>query len=165
MHSAPSVTYPVARSRGAQRLLLAIWLLGAGAAALSCLQSGGAAWRQGLPVLAVLASGAACWIAFRRDSAGGTLNFNGRQWSLSGPGGVAGARLRLALDLQALLLVRLEARDARQRWIWLDRRSLPARWLDLRRAIHSRAAPEAILSADEAEADSRGSPASPRPQP
>ena len=46
MHSAPSVNYPVGQSRGARRLLLSIWFLGAAGMALACLQSGGAAWRR-----------------------------------------------------------------------------------------------------------------------
>jgi toxin CptA len=144
MHSAPSVNYPVGHSRSARRLLLSIWLLGASGMALACLQSGGAAWRQALLGLSVLGAGAAAWAGFRRASASGALNFDGRNWSITGFGGLEGARASVALDLQSLMLVRLDVPAGRRRWLWLDRRAQPETWLDLRRALHSRA----VLSAE-----------------
>ena len=94
---------------------------------------------QALLGLSVLGAGAAAWAGFRRDSAQGALNFDGRNWAITGRGALEGARVSVALDLQSLLLVRLDGPEGGRRWLWLDRRAQPETWLDLRRAVHSRA--------------------------
>ena len=62
MHSAPSVTYPVGRSRGATRILIATWALGAGCAGLSCYLFDSAGWRQLLLVRLTQPGRASRWI-------------------------------------------------------------------------------------------------------
>jgi toxin CptA len=141
MHSAPSVTYPVGRSRGATRILIATWALGAACAGLSCYLFDSAGWRQLLLVLSVLLSGLAAGLGLRSDGAG-VLNFDGLGWTLTGahPGrAVHAARAAVALDLQSLLLVRLTQPGRASRWIWVEQRAMPERWRDLRRAVYSRA--------------------------
>ncbi|RST54914.1 hypothetical protein [Variovorax sp. DXTD-1] len=140
MHSAPSVTYPVGRSRGATRILIATWALGACCAGLSCYLFDSAGWRQLLLVLSVLFSGIAAALGLRSDGAG-VLHFDGLRWSLTGTDrgrAVHAAQASVALDLQSLLLVRLTEPGRAARWIWTERRALPERWRDLRRAVYSR---------------------------
>jgi toxin CptA len=143
MHSAPAVSYPVGRSRDADRLLLGLWALGA-----TC--AGGAVFhlddtlggRAALLVLSVLCAGAAAlWLG--RSALSGELHFDGRDWSLGGAPSsspsFAAARAEMGLDLQFLMLLRLVEPGRPRRWLWLERRGNPSRWQDLRRAVYSRA--------------------------
>jgi toxin CptA len=144
MHSAPSVSYPVGRSRWAGAMLLVAWALGACATALWCVQvqpSGGRA----LPVVAlVVASGVAGGWSWARHPSG-TLAWDGESWSWSGER-AAGGTLEVVLDLQRLLLVRWRGPSSGG-WLWLEKSALPARWDDLRRAVYSRARPQALPGA------------------
>ncbi len=45
-------------------------------------------------------------------------------------------QVRLALDLQRWMLIRMQHLDGRRAWVWADAASDPTHWLDLRRAIH-----------------------------
>lgn len=45
--------------------------------------------------------------------------------------------IELAVDLQILALVRLQGAGRHPRWTWMERWRAPARWNDLRRALHS----------------------------
>jgi len=145
MHGAPSVTYPVGRSRGAARLLTVVWALGALCAGASCYFFDSVGWRHALLLLSVLFAGAAAGIGLRRDGAG-FLHFDGRLWSLataasdaSDPArSVLAARAFVALDLQSLLLLRLSEAGRPNRWLWVERQAMPERWRDLRRAVYSR---------------------------
>jgi hypothetical protein len=141
MHSAPSVSYPGGRSRHADRLLLALWLRGAGAVALACVQSAGMGWRGGVLFLCVVVAAVGAWMARFRSTGGTDLVFDGQHWSMSGGVEAPMARASVMLDLQALLLIRLTGAAGRARWVWAERRAMPERWRDLRRALYSRAAP------------------------
>src|SRR5688572_15252951 len=83
MHSAPSVTYPVGRTRGATRILLALWTLGVCCAGAACYLFDSNGWRQLLLLLSVVFSGVAAGFGLRRDGAA-TLHFDGLHWSLTG---------------------------------------------------------------------------------
>jgi toxin CptA len=145
MHSAPSVTYPVGRSRSAAVLLALVW----GAAAAVVLQwaalPGVSPARLGTGWLALAAAGvAAGWTWWA--AAPGVLAWDGAGWTWTGSGAgavIAGGRLEVGLDLQRVLLVRWRGPDA-ARWLWLERASCAERWDDLRRAVYSRARPEAL---------------------
>jgi len=140
MHSAPSVNYPVGRSRNAQRLLFGLWAVGACCAAAACWRFDGVDWRQGVLMLSVAATGAFAWTAgIRKAGAAESLNFDGQHWSLREPfAGSGTARASVALDLQSLVLVRLAVPGRAQRWIWLEQQAMPERWRDVRRALYSR---------------------------
>jgi hypothetical protein len=138
MYGVPSVNYPVGRSRHAERLLLALWLFGLGVAVLAGVQSTGAGWRDGVLLLCVVAAALGAR-AGRLRSGPADLVFDGQRWSLSG--GAPMARAAVMLDLQALLLIRLTQPLGAARWIWAERRAMPGRWRDLRRALYARAAP------------------------
>ena len=117
-----------------------IWTAGACCAGVVCYQFESMGWRSAVLLASVVVAGAAAGLAWRRACAG-ELHFDGQNWRLGGAGAgpVDAARLLPALDLQSLLLVRLAAPGQRPRWCWLERRSAPHHWLDLRRAVYSRA--------------------------
>ncbi len=140
MHSAPSVNYPVGRSRGATRILVVLWALGACCAGASCYLFDSAGWRQLLLVLSVAFAGVAAGFGLRRDGAG-VLHFDGLQWSLSSADaarGVRNARVLAALDFQSLMLLRLTEPGRARHWVWIEQRAMPERWRDVRRAVYSR---------------------------
>ncbi|MEJ8848985.1 hypothetical protein [Variovorax rhizosphaerae] len=140
MHNAPSVSYPMGRSRVAARLLVAIWAAGAGCAAWVCWQIGAGGWRATMLACSVLLAALAAGALLGRQRPG-ELRFDGRDWRMTGAVNFRAARLTPALDFQSLMLVRLWAPKRRHRWLWLERRSAPERWLELRRAVYSRASP------------------------
>ena len=146
MHSAPSVSYPVGRSsRHAHCLLLALWSAGGCVAALTAWRLehlGGRTALLGASVL--LASFGLRHGGTGRAQGPAVLHFDGSAWALVGAAstharGLQTARAEVCLDFQSLMLVRLQQAGREQRWLWLDARSEPARWADLRRAVYSRA--------------------------
>jgi hypothetical protein len=138
MHSAPSVIYPVGRSRYARRLLVLVWALGVAGVTLASVQAEGFDWRRAMLALSAVVAGAAAWTGLLQSTAPGRLAFDGRHWSISGGAPLSAARASVALDLQSLLLVSLDEPARRRRWVWVDRQALPERWLDLRRALRAR---------------------------
>lgn len=148
MRSAPSVNYPVGRSRYAERLLLTIWILGACCAIAVCWRFDGSYWRESASMLSVAATGVLARIGSLRSAAVASLSFDGRYWTVWGrriPGKSGKSRASVAVDLQSLLLVRVAEPGGPRHWLWLERRAMPARWRDLRRALYSRApAPDSL---------------------
>jgi toxin CptA len=140
MHNAPSVSYPVWRSRNAERLLLMLWGLGVSGVSIACIQSAAVGWREGILLISAFVAGAAVCTGVFRYSYPADLTFDGQHWTMSGRIPIRTARASVALDLQFLLLICLKESAWTRRWIWLDRRAMPARWRDLRRALYSRAA-------------------------
>jgi toxin CptA len=140
MHSAPSVIYPVGRSRYSERLLLVFWILGACSVVIACGQAGGVGWRHGVLVISAVAAGiaAACTGGFRR-AASEELSFDGQHWSLTGKLAPRSARASVGLDFQSVLLISLTAPGCARHWIWVERSAKPESWRDFRRALYSRA--------------------------
>lgn len=75
----------------------------------------------------------------------GVLQFDGQAWTLgptaksfSGPLALS-VPPEVLLDLQAHLWVRIVPSGHSSQWLWLERSSQPERWMDLRRAVYSRA--------------------------
>ena len=141
MHGAPSVSYPVGRSRMARRVLLVHWICGACCTAAACWHLGKVDWRSGVLVLGLLGAGMAARASALRRTAPTLLNFDGLGWSMTGPAGLQAGQARVALDTQSSLLVRLAGPRRTSCWIWLERHAMPERWQDLRRALYSRAVP------------------------
>jgi len=141
MHSAPSVTYPVGRSPFAGTVLLLIWLVGAVTVVLwwSLVMEG--SWRHVLAVLAVCTCAAFAarqwWLTPE-----GVLSWDGETWTWEAPGGSQAGSPEVAVDLQRWMLLRWAANNA-VRWLWLERSRCGERWDDVRRAVYSRARPEA----------------------
>ena len=139
MHSAPSVSFPVGRSRFASRLVAGVWLLGAAAFVAWCLEYSGAGWRTAALVVLLLVAGLGVRRATRAGE-GSLLKWDGQLWSCSGKLCFGNATMTPQLDFQSLMLVRLQEQGRRTAWLWLDRAFDPTRWLDLRRAVHASAA-------------------------
>lgn len=85
----------------------------------------------------------------------GVLQFDGQAWTFNRVAPPSSVPLALAappevlLDLQAYLWVRILPVGHSPLWLWLERSSQSERWVDLRRAVYSRASP-GVDNADEA---------------
>ncbi len=139
MHNAPSVSYPVGRPRLAGLLAAGLWLAGVAVALLWLHQADMPGWRQGVAAAALLATGAWALLSWIR-SPSGELHWDGAAWT--GPCGCGAGAIEVALDLQHVLLVRGQW-SGPARWLWLERSRCPHGWLELRRAVFSRARPAA----------------------
>ena len=148
MHSAPSVTFPVGRSAFLGGLLAGSGVLGMLAvfADMVCCRGAGAA-SAGLLWCGWAATGVWAWtrqpqgrLSWRAGDSR-TLETGARaagHWSwVSGAyrEGVALLRVERVYDLQGVMLLRLHNADGARTWVWVERRSDPARWQDLRRAL------------------------------
>ena len=154
MRNAPSVTYPVGRCAvhgGVLALLSVLGLLALGLLA-ALWSSAGPVWLWGggcvWAVWSALALGA--WWRSPR----GQLQWDARAasatalpgervggWRWHG-GGMSSAdldRVEWVWDAQTTLLLRLYPRAERARWVWLETRSDPGRWDDVRRALTNHA--------------------------
>lgn len=103
-------------------------------------------WRVALAFFAVAGAGLAVRSALKSLPTG-QLVWDGNAWrweSLGYQTGIAEYDVSVIADLQSRLLLRLENPASASLWLWLERGSLPERWLDLRRAIYAtrRASPE-----------------------
>ena len=136
MHSAPSVIFPVGRSRMARRLLWSVWGLGAAVLAVWCVQFSGSAWRTAL-LAAVLPLSACAALAASRMGQESRLQCNVLLCPCAASAWLGPALATVHLDLQSLVLVRLLESGRAAAWFWLERASCPERWLDLRRALHA----------------------------
>jgi toxin CptA len=144
MHGAPAVSYPVGRSRVAGALLLAAWAAGAAGVIAWLLVADPAPARWAACVAAVLIGGAVALHAWTR-SVRGELAWSGEEWSWTrNARAQAGGLVDAVLDLQHTMLLRWQVSpgSAAGRWLWVERRTDPARWDALRRAVYSRARPE-----------------------
>ena len=140
LHNAPPVVYPLGRSRFLGALLLGVWFLGLFAVLFWHFQgSAQLDWRLALVGCSVLGAGIAAGIAWHRTPVG-RLAWDGEVWCWKSPGYQAGTveyKLCVLGDFQHLLLLRLENPDHACLWLWVERRAMPERWLDLRRAVYS----------------------------
>jgi hypothetical protein len=143
MHNAPSVTYPVGRSRWGAALLALAWLAGVAVVLQWSRQDGVGAGPAVVAWAGVAGVGLAAARAWWRGPSG-ALAWDGANWRWeAGPPG----RVQVGLDLQAFLLVHWRAAGG-ARWLWLERAACPERWDDLRRAVYSRARPQALPVAE-----------------
>lgn len=153
LRSAPSVSFPVGRSRFQGQCLAAIWLLGALAVVLWWAQAAIHAWQLSLALALLAGGGMLSWRHWARAPMG-TLHWREQQWHFS-PGAATTADigddpveplddLQVVLDLQSVLLLRCAVPGQWRgpwggQWFWLARRDDPVRWHALRRAAFARA--------------------------
>ena len=149
--SAPSVSYPFGRNRVLGRVLLAVGALGACALLAWAIQG----VRPGADGL--LGGAAGVWLAacaaglhFWRGQPAGAIHWDGESWeiALADPRGGLGPFRALSgvpgvfIDLQSHLWVQVLVPPGRRSlWLWVAQSSQPERWLDVRRAVYSRAKP------------------------
>jgi len=146
MHSAPSVNYPVGRSRWVARALILTWVAGAAAAVFWRRQVdsnlGADDWRQWVLVAGLIVAALGVRAALRAQPVG-QLRWDGQYWLLQ-DANERGAEHGLAqasvhFDIQSLMLIRLAPADSPVQWLWAERYRAPDRWRALRRALYSRA--------------------------
>jgi len=139
-HNAPPVVYPLGRSRFLGALLVGLWLCGVLLALAWFRQTAGQpGWRIALVFVSVAGAGAAACRGWWNTPAG-QLAWDGEVWRWESPGyqaGVAEYSLSVLADFQQVLMLRLENQAHACLWLWVERRSMPERWLDLRRAVYS----------------------------
>ncbi|NMM77089.1 hypothetical protein B2J86_05990 [Acidovorax sp. SRB_14] len=143
-HHAPAVRYPVARGvwlgwalvayATAGFLALLAWALWGAGTRNAMVGAAGVLW------LGCCALALHFWCSWRPA----TLAWNGSHWSLEAPAGAIAspATIQVHLDLQRCLWVRLQPvlpHPVRAHWLWLEQRSAPEHWGELRRAVYSRA--------------------------
>ncbi len=138
MHNAPSVSYPVGRSRFAAWLAGFLWLAGLGVLVLWLLPPAAPGWRQALAAALVLLSGAVVvrgWFNMPQ----GELSWDGQYWAWASEGACRQGTVTVHLDMQHRLLLRFQGAGGAAQWLWPERKKQSARWDDLRRAVYSRA--------------------------
>ncbi|MBE7941953.1 MULTISPECIES: hypothetical protein [Ramlibacter] len=139
MHGAPSVIYPVGRSRFEGLLILAACAAAAaGLIGWALRADPGPAALLAAAVLA-LATAALALAGWWRTP-GRRLQWDGEGWLLDGQ---ALAAVDAVADLQRLLVLRCRRAAGGTAWLWPERDSDPSHWHGLRRAVYSRARPDA----------------------
>ena len=147
--NAPSVKYPFGRSRVLGSFIFAVGLLGAGAVATWAFLGtrAGSLWPVAIACGLWLASIAGA-LHFWHGQPVGIVHWNGQSWEVALPDGphrerswALSAGPGVFLDMQTHLWVHVSPAGRQGLWLWLSRSSQPERWLDLRRAVYSRAKP------------------------
>jgi hypothetical protein len=138
MYLPPAAAWNVGHARWPWRFVAATGLLGL----CLCLWL---AVRQpwGMSSLILLALPGPCLLVAARglrNSPTGQLRWDGTHWHWVGHGGsgteaCAVTRMACVIDLQWLMLLRVDCESAAVRWLWLESPHMDARWLALRRAV------------------------------
>ncbi len=138
-HNAPSVVYPVQRSSTLGSWLLAVWGLGLCILALWTLSSTAWGWRASVAAVVAAGTGLAALMSWRASRCG-QLAWDGQSWhwdSLTRLCSSEQSKLSVVVDAQFALLLLFEAVSGTRHWLWVERKSQPERWMDLRRAVYS----------------------------
>jgi toxin CptA len=153
LHSAPSVLYPLGRSRFLGCWLLAGWLLAAGVTLWWWRASATDDWRPLLGCIALLFTAWVMATGWQRAPVG-RLQWDGQRWRWESAVYRSGTALeppRVVLDVQFALLLRLDNQAGAVWWLWAERSAWPSRWLDLRRAVHAKHRPTTLQDSEAAE--------------
>lgn len=144
----PPVSYVLRRSAALAVVLVLLLFLSGSALAVWSIQGAGIVfWPMfvGWGLWGLAAAGALqYWLGQFR----GVLRWDGLHWQLDGlqPQGVPWVLSfspEVLLDAQTHLWVCVSPAGHSRIWLWLERSSQPERWMDLRRAVYSRAKPGA----------------------
>ncbi|MES2190325.1 MAG: hypothetical protein V4454_09390 [Pseudomonadota bacterium] len=138
-HSAPPVVYPLGRSRFQACLLAGIWFAAACSVLFWFYSSQQADWRIYIAAMAMIASGLAAFVGWRRTAVG-QLVWDGQLWRWEGSGhqpGMSEQYISVVADFQRLVLIRMENQAQKSMCMWCERAAFPERWLDFRRAVFS----------------------------
>jgi toxin CptA len=145
MHTAPSVSFPVGRSRFAAGSLLMIWLAAALAIGLWWAQVQTPGWLAGAGTLLLAGVGISAALNWVHAPVR-ALVWDGSVWRCDVQGKLEEGEPAVSLDLQRWLLLRWTS-GQRVRWLWLEQARGVERWGDVRRAVYSRARPQALRQA------------------
>ncbi|MDB5890627.1 MAG: hypothetical protein JWP47_1458 [Polaromonas sp.] len=130
--------YPVGRSRFQAALLLGLWCAGLAVATFWGASRSHLDWRTGLVILALITSGLAARSSWNKAPTG-HLGWDGQAWrweDVRYPTGLANRHISLMADFQSSILLRMQTEND-TRWLWLEKNSMPERWMDFRRALYS----------------------------
>ena len=133
------MTYPLGRSHWLAWVLSGFWLGSVLVVGAWIDASQHIGWRHSTGLAAVICAGLAAYIGWK-NSPIGQLAWDGQVWRWEGPGyqaGVAEYELAAAVDLQHVMLLRIENPAHAKLWLCAERSAFPDRWLDLRRAVYS----------------------------
>lgn len=150
LHSAPSVLYPLGRSRFLGCCLLVGWLLAAGVTLYWWRASATTDWR---PLFGCVALLLAAWViatGWQRAPVG-RLQWDSQRWRWESAVYRSGTALeppRVVLDVQFALLLRLDNQAGAAWWLWAERSAWPSRWLDLRRAVYAKHRPTTLQDSE-----------------
>lgn len=136
-HSAPPVVYPLGRSHVHGLVLLCVWLAGVLLVASWGVLKPQLDWRTSTCLLVLAVSGAAAFISWK-NAASGQIVWDGQLWrweSAAYQAGVAEQQVSVMADFQHVMLLRIENKAKARLWVWAERKCMPERWLDLRRAL------------------------------
>lgn len=133
MHRPPAVSHTLGPTRW--HLGLIVLLAALMALALLLLLVSGADTLVLLTVGVVSLTSVAGALVGWRQSATGQLQWDGQQWMWSGFADAPVRSLRLVLDFQQLLLLKLESQGGQTDWLWLQGPAGAAHWRAVRRAV------------------------------
>lgn len=138
-HKAPPVVYPLGRSLVRVWILAGFWLTGLLVTLLWFMAVQLFDWRICLAIFALVAAGLAAFADWK-NAPSGQLVWDGDLWfweSSAYQSGLAEQQLSVIADFQQVLLLRIQNQANASLWLWLERKTMPERWLDLRRAVYS----------------------------
>ncbi|MCW5220612.1 hypothetical protein [Verminephrobacter aporrectodeae] len=156
----PPVQYPLQRSAVLGRVLAFSLLTGAAVLAGWVLLGAGSSWGLTLAAGCLwLLAVAGAW-HFWHDQFSGAMRWDGQAWALEeltprGRSWPLEGPPEVLLDMQTQLWVCVSPVGRSRIWLWLERSWQPERWMDLRRAVYSRASPDAGNADETAAAGSR----------
>jgi toxin CptA len=153
LHNAPSVTYPLGRSRFLALMLLGCWLMAAGVTLWWWRSAPPGDWGPLLGGLSWLLAGLVMAAGWHRSPVG-ELHWDGEDWFWDSESWRDGSALpppQVVLDLQSTMLLRLGKPTGGVWWLWAERAAWPAHWLDLRRAVHAPQKPAHFQVSDDGE--------------
>lgn len=96
-------------------------------------------WRICLAFFALVLAGLAAFVDWK-NTPSGQLVWDGELWfweSSAYQSGLAEQQLSVIADFQHVLLLMVQNQAGASLWLWLERKTMPERWLDLRRAVYS----------------------------
>jgi len=146
----PTVDYPLGYPALLYGMVWAIWLAVISIDLGWLLSANAGDWR---PWCAILVTAVCGLFALRRRplTRSGHLTWDTSEWWWDYQGRHLSGGIAVRLDIQSAMLVRFVSGDGVKHWFWLDRKSLPARWLALRRAVYAAGPMQADMPATAAE--------------
>jgi hypothetical protein len=147
MHSAPAVSYPVGRSYFYLALLVGVLAMGACSLIAWGIVSDALGLRHLAAMLLWLTAVGVALLSWLRTPTG-VITWDGQNWIWTCQDSALPVALCVTMDLQIVMLMRLQSSVAPSHWVWLERRVVPGRWLACRRAVFGRQPPDRARDAD-----------------